>query len=177
MWMGPKVKTGVNPVSKDAMYLFVTEDRAENEHIDPADFVPMLQDLLAPFEAPLMQAIRANLNDSQLIVYRPLEGMLVRGPWYKGRVLLIGDTVHATTPHLASGACIGIEDAIVLADELSRTDELGLALQAFQDRRWERCRMVVENSNRLGEIEMSGGDKQEHSRIMRDSLLALAERI
>ena len=27
MWLGPKVKAGVNPVSQDEMYLFVTEDR------------------------------------------------------------------------------------------------------------------------------------------------------
>jgi hypothetical protein len=34
--------------------------------------------------------------------------------------------------------------------------------------------MVVENSGRLGEIEVSGGDPQEHSRIMRESMMALA---
>ena len=34
--------------------------------------------------------------------------------------------------------------------------------------------MVVENSVRLGEIEASGGDPQEHSIIMRDSLMVLA---
>jgi 2-polyprenyl-6-methoxyphenol hydroxylase-like FAD-dependent oxidoreductase len=91
--------------------------------------------------------------------------------------VLIGDTVHATTPHLASGACIGIEDAIVLADELARAPDLETALAQFQERRWARCRMVVHNSARLGEIEMHGGDKEEHARIMHDSFLALAEPI
>jgi 2-polyprenyl-6-methoxyphenol hydroxylase-like FAD-dependent oxidoreductase len=85
--------------------------------------------------------------------------------------------VHATTPHLASGACIGIEDAIVLAEELARQADVTRALDAFQSRRWERCRMVVENSARLGEIEIAGGDKEEHARIMRASLIALAEPI
>jgi 2-polyprenyl-6-methoxyphenol hydroxylase-like FAD-dependent oxidoreductase len=92
-------------------------------------------------------------------------------------VVLIGDTVHATTPHLASGACIGIEDAIVLAEEIERHAGIDAALAAFQARRWERCRMVVENSGRLGEIEMANGDKEEHSRIMRESLIALAQPI
>ena len=91
--------------------------------------------------------------------------------------MLIGDTVHATTPHLASGACIGIEDALVLAEELGRTDDVSSALNAFENRRWERCRMVVENSARLGEIEVAGGDKEEHARIMRESLMALAQPI
>jgi 2-polyprenyl-6-methoxyphenol hydroxylase-like FAD-dependent oxidoreductase len=103
--------------------------------------------------------------------------LLMPRPWFKGRVVLIGDAVHATTPHLASGACIGIEDAIVLAEELARHGGVAGALAAFEARRWERCRMVVENSARLGEIEIAGGDKEEHAQIMRASLMALAEPI
>jgi len=177
MWVGPKVKPGVNPVSKTQMYLFITEPRAVNEHLDPATFVQHVQGLLADFPAPELQKIRAELGPDSQVVYRPLEGLLMPRPWFKGRAVLIGDAVHATTPHLASGACIGIEDAIVLADELSRHDDISAALVAFENRRWERCRMVVENSGRLGEIEIAGGDKEEHARIMRASLMALAEPI
>jgi 2-polyprenyl-6-methoxyphenol hydroxylase-like FAD-dependent oxidoreductase len=174
MWLGPKIKTGVNPVSKDEMYLFVTEDRAENAFVDPQQFAPMLSELLAPFKAPLMQYCRGLIGAEAQIVYRPLESLLLKQPWYHGRVVLIGDTVHATTPHLASGACIGIEDALVLAEELGRGDSVEGALQAFGARRWERCRMVVENSARLGEIEIHGGDKAEHAQIMRESMMSLA---
>jgi 2-polyprenyl-6-methoxyphenol hydroxylase-like FAD-dependent oxidoreductase len=174
MWLGPKVKTGLNAVSQEEMYLFVTEDRASNERLDAQQFPQMLADLLAPFPAPLMQSVRAQITADAQIVYRPLESLLMPQPWYQNRVVLIGDTVHATTPHMASGACIGIEDAIVLADELAADTPLAAALDRFQARRWERCRMVVENSVRLGEIEISGGDKAEHGRIMRETLMALA---
>jgi 2-polyprenyl-6-methoxyphenol hydroxylase-like FAD-dependent oxidoreductase len=178
MWVGPKIKVGVNPVSKDEMYLFVTEDRAVNEHVDAARFVPMLRDLLAPFAAPLVQRLRDQLEgEGARIVYRPLESLLMPLPWHRGRVLLIGDAVHATTPHLASGACIGIEDAIVAAEELKAHGDIASALNAFEARRWERCRMVVENSGRLCDIEITGGDKQEHSDIMRATLMALAQPI
>lgn len=177
MWMGPNIKPGVNPVSKTEMYLFVTEPRPTNEHVDPATFATHLRGLLADFPAPALQAIRDQIGPDSQIVYRPLEGLLMPRPWFSGRVVLIGDTVHATTPHLASGACIGIEDALVLAEELGRTDALGDALAAFEARRWERCRMVVQNSARLGEIEVAGGDKEEHARIMRESLMALAQPI
>lgn len=177
MWLGPKVKTGVNPVSNDSMYLFVTEDRAVNEQLDPAQFVPMLRGLLDGFSAPLMQDIRARLGDGAQIVYRPLESLLLPLPWHGGRVVLIGDAVHATTPHMASGACIGIEDALVLAEELAAEGTVEQSLQRFEQRRWERCRMVVENSARLGEIEITGGDKAEHAQIMRTTLMALAQPI
>lgn len=177
MWMGPRIKPGVNPVSKTEMYLFVTEPRPTNEHVDPATFADHLRGLLADFPAPALQAIRAQIGPDSQIVYRPLEGLLMPRPWSNGRVVLIGDTVHATTPHLASGACIGIEDALVLAEEIGREVPVSAALAAFEARRWERCRMVVQNSARLGEIEIAGGDKEEHARIMRESLMALAQPI
>lgn len=177
MWMGGAVKPGVNPVSASELYLFVTEHRPSNDFVDPASFADTLKGLLAPFPDPLLQGLRAQITPASQIVYRPLEGLLVRGDWYRGRVVLIGDTVHATTPHMASGACIGIEDAIVLADELARHDQIDAALAAFQARRFERCRLVVDNSARLGQIEMEGGSKEEHGQIMRETLMALAQPI
>lgn len=175
MWLGPRVKPGVNPVSKTEMYLFITEPRSTNDHVDPATFPDQLRALLADFPAPQLQAIREQIGPDSQIVFRPLEGLLLQQPWSSGRVVLIGDAVHATTPHLASGACIGIEDALVLAEELERHGGVPQALAAFEARRWERCRMVVENSARLGQIEIEGGDKEEHGRIMRESLMALAQ--
>jgi 2-polyprenyl-6-methoxyphenol hydroxylase-like FAD-dependent oxidoreductase len=177
MWLGPKIKPGVNPVSKAEMYLFVTEPRSTNDLVDPATFVAQLRGLLSEFPAPVLRAIREQIGPDSQIVYRPLESLLMPQPWFQNRVVLIGDAVHATTPHLASGACIGIEDALVLAEEIGRSPDAQQALAAFSERRWERCRMVVENSARLGEIEVTGGDKEEHGRIMRESLMALAQPI
>lgn len=177
MWMGPRTKPGVNPVSQTEMYMFITEHRPVNAHVDPKDFPRLMRGLLDDFSAPLLVQAREQINENASIVFRPLEAMLMPQPWFKGRVVLIGDAVHATTPHLASGACIGIEDGLVLAECVGRDGPLQDALQAFQSRRWERCRMVVENSLRLGEIEMTNGSKDEHAQIMRASMMALAQPI
>jgi len=174
MWMSPSVKVGVNPISRDQMYLFLTENRPNNDRIEPSRFVPMLTELLAPFASPVIQTLRAHLGEGSSIVYRPLEWLLLPRPWYRGRVVLIGDAVHATTPHLASGACMGFEDAIVLAEEVDRAESLPAALAAFEARRWERCRLVVENSVRLADIEISGGSPAEHGRLMKESFGTLA---
>jgi 2-polyprenyl-6-methoxyphenol hydroxylase-like FAD-dependent oxidoreductase len=174
MWMGRKVKAGINPVSRDQMYLFVTEDRLNNDRIAPQAFLPLLQKLLTPFTAPTMEFVRAQLNENSQIVYRPIEWLLAPRPWGRGRIVLIGDAAHATTPHLASGACIGIEDGIVLAETLAQADTVEAALRAFEARRWERCRMVVENSVRLAEIEITDGDPGDHARLMGQSMGALA---
>jgi naringenin degradation protein FdeE len=174
MSLGKRTKAGFNPVSSTEMYIFVTEDRPTNTRVPDEELLRQLRALLEEFSFPVIRRVAESLGPDSLICYRPLEGMLMPQPWYRGRILLIGDAVHATTPHLASGAGIGVEDAVVLAEELASAGDVAQALAAFQSRRWERCRMVVENSARLGEIEASGGDPQEHSRIMRESMVALA---
>lgn len=178
MWLGEgHVKVGVNPVSQSEMYVFVTEERPVHERLDAERLPQMLRDLLAPFSAPQVQAVREAIGPQARVVFRPLESMLMPRPWHRGRMVIVGDAVHATTPHLASGAGIGIEDGIVLAQELGRAATLEAALAAFEERRFERCRAVVENSSQLGEIEATGGDKALHAQIMRSTMAKLAEPI
>jgi len=97
------------------------------------------------------------VRDPEHIICRPVFSMIMPPPWYRGRVLLIGDAAHTTTPQLASGASIAIEDAVVLARHLSSEAPLEMALAAFMQARYERCRMVVENSEQLGEWEKRPG--------------------
>jgi 2-polyprenyl-6-methoxyphenol hydroxylase-like FAD-dependent oxidoreductase len=173
-YLGKKGKVGFTPVSATEMYLYYTEARPTmDKFFEDHERVPHLTSLLEEFTAPEMVAIRENLSSSSQIIYRPLEGMLMPRPWYKGRVLLMGDCVHATTPHLASGAGMGHEDAVVFAEEFAKGGELTDILERFQNRRWERCRMIVTNSGRMGEIEKSGGPKEEHMQIMGISIAAL----
>ncbi len=172
MFMGPNIKAGVNPVSKDEMYMFVTEPRPTPEFIDESLWPETLRGLLAPFGGTIGD-IRDGLNPKSRIVYRPFFSVLVPKPWHRGRVVLIGDAVHATTPHLASGAGIGIEDTIVLAQELQRSDDLGQALNSFTERRFERCRTVIENSLRLGEMESTGASREAFSQLMRATMTTL----
>ena len=178
MWLGDHLKLGVNPVSDTHMYMFITEDRPTKEHIDKASWPQIFAGLMENFPNPIVEALvpHAFAEDTN-IDYRPLANLLVKTPWNKGRLVMIGDTVAATTPHLASGAGIGIESGIVLADELAANDDLQMAFDKFHERRWERCRMVVENSERLCHIEIHGGDKAEHSKIMGQSLMALSQPI
>ncbi len=89
----------------------------------------------------------------ELVVYRPLEALLVPAPWYKRHVLLIGDAAHAFTPHVAQGAAMAVEDAVVLGDEIGRTGTLESALERFSARRTERVKAIAESSIQLGEWE------------------------
>lgn len=177
MWMGPKLKVGLNLVGAEETYLFLTEDRPTNDFVALETQLATLKGLLAQFGSPIVRQLGVDLHEGSQIVYRPLEQLLLPRPWYRGRVVLIGDAVHSTTPHLAAGACIGIEDAVVLAEEIALAPDLTAALDAYQNRRWERCRMVVENSAKLAQIEITGGSREEHAAIMKQSMISLAQPI
>ena len=88
--------------------------------------------------------------DDDAVIYRPVENVLLPAPWHRGRVVLIGDAAHATTPHCGQGAAQAIEDGIVLTDELERQESLNAALAAFMERRYDRCRMIVQGSEAIG---------------------------
>ena len=103
------------------------------------------------------------------------EWQLLQQPWHRGRIVIIGDAAHATTPHMASGAGLAAEDGLVLAEELAKTSDLDAALAAFSERRFERARLVVENSVRIGEIEMSGGNQMDANRMLGDTMRQLHE--
>jgi 2-polyprenyl-6-methoxyphenol hydroxylase-like FAD-dependent oxidoreductase len=174
MFMSKTTKAGVNPVSRDEMYMFVLQNLPTDDFIPPETWPACLAEVLHDFSG-VVGEIRDNLNADSRIVFRPLHKLLLPQPWYKGRVLLLGDAVHATTPHLASGAGIAVEAAIVLAEELRRAASLPQALDAYVARRYDRCRLVVESSVRLGQLENAGTPeaKEAHGKLMLESMAAL----
>jgi 2-polyprenyl-6-methoxyphenol hydroxylase-like FAD-dependent oxidoreductase len=174
MWLGGPVKLGFNPVSRDKMYAFILEHVPDNPRFAPEEQLPHLAELLRPYGG-YVAAIRENLGESSMVNYRPLEWVMLPAPWHKGRVVLIGDATHATTPHMASGAGLAAEDGVVLAEELARHVDVEEALTAFTARRFERARMVVENSVRIGEIEMAGGNQVDANAMLGDTMHKLQQ--
>ena len=164
------------PTSATQMYMFLLIHEPHKIRIDEATQWQRLKQLMAPFSG-LLGTLRDGLSDRSVIIVRPLEAILLPRPWHRGRVLLIGDAVHATTPHLASGAGIAIEDALVLSQELEREPDVERALVRFEERRWERCRLVVENSVRIGQMEQTHADPAALKTLMAVSEAALREDI
>ena len=172
---GP-VTAGVMPVSDTQMYMFLLQAEPEKIRLDEATQWQRLKALMAPFSG-ILAMVRDRLSPRSPIVCRPLDAILVPRPWHRGRVVLIGDAAHATTPHLASGAGIAVEDALVLAQELDRDASVEQALLRFEERRWDRCRMVVENSVRIGHMEQTHADPATLKQLMAESERALRQDI
>ncbi|WP_282599614.1 FAD-dependent monooxygenase [Novosphingobium sp. SG720] len=173
-YVGHENLVGITPVSDDSVYLFILNPDPHGRRVAPAEQPALVRALLADFGGAVAD-IRDAVSQASSIVYRPLEAALQPAPWNAGRVVLIGDAVHATTPHLASGAGAAVEDALVLAEELERHgDDVMAALDAFTARRYERCRVVVESSLAIGRHQLERGPMEKLGPLMAAPLKALA---
>jgi 2-polyprenyl-6-methoxyphenol hydroxylase-like FAD-dependent oxidoreductase len=143
---------GICPISPGKCYTYVVEAAPERLRFDDTELVEALRERLAGYGGPI-PAVAATLREGE-ISYRPLEWLLVSSPWYRGRIVLIGDAAHANPPVLAQGAAMGIEDAVVLAEELASQQHVEAALARFMERRFERVRLVVEMSCKLAKWEV-----------------------
>jgi 2-polyprenyl-6-methoxyphenol hydroxylase-like FAD-dependent oxidoreductase len=161
----PNGNAGLCPLSDDLMYMFVTSAEPGNPHYSDADLPGLMRDRLKGYGG-IIGELRETIHDPKEIVYRPMEVLFVEEPWYKGRVILIGDAAHATTPHLAQGAGLAIEDAIVLANELELKPTVEAAFQGFHERRFDRCKTICDGSIQVGEWELSHSPEADHKTML-----------
>ena len=148
---GPKA--GLIPLTRETAYIFRIGPEPGNPRFSESELANIMRDRLKPFGGAIGELARG-ITDPDLVVYRPLESVLVPAPWYRGRVALIGDAAHSITPHLGQGAAQAVEDAVVLADELRKNAPLRESLGSFVRRRYERCKFILEASLQIGEWEM-----------------------
>jgi 2-polyprenyl-6-methoxyphenol hydroxylase-like FAD-dependent oxidoreductase len=146
-------KCGFIPLSEDTGYVLLVQAEPGNPHHPEDKLAEIFRERLAACTG-MMAELREQITDSSLVIYRPLESLLMPAPWYKGRVLLIGDAAHTTTPHLGQGAAQAVEDGVVLGELLARDEPIQSLLDEFMQRRFERCKFIVEGSLQLGEWEM-----------------------
>jgi 2-polyprenyl-6-methoxyphenol hydroxylase-like FAD-dependent oxidoreductase len=158
MWFGPDGSAGFVPLGEDLMYILTIETPIPDWRaaIDREGASAVYRRRLAPFAGPVA-AVREQIVEDDAVVVRPIENIIVPAPWHRGRIVLVGDAAHGATPHCGQGAAQAIEDGIVLAEELTKNLAVTEALEAFTARRYERCRAIVEGSERVGQWE------QDHS--------------
>ncbi len=90
--------------------------------------------------------------------------------WRNGRMAIIGDAAHATSPAAGQGASMAIEDAITLARCLRDIPSIENALAAYEGLRRERVEAVVARGKRNGDDKVTGPVM----RVLRDLFLKRA---
>jgi 2-polyprenyl-6-methoxyphenol hydroxylase-like FAD-dependent oxidoreductase len=142
-------KCGFIPLTRDTGYVLLVQAESATERIPEETLAESFRARLARCTG-VMARLREQITDSSLVVYRPLHALFVHERWYKGRVVLLGDAVHAITPHLGQGAAQAMEDGVVLGELCSQDRPVEEILASFLQRRYERCKLIYEGSLQIG---------------------------
>ena len=167
MFQSERMKVGFNPCSPTQMYMYMMECVPKEQlWREPETLAATAKKLLQEFE-PVLKPYIDSIDANTPIIYRPLERVMVDDDWYRGAAILIGDAVHATTPHLGSGAGLAVEDAIVLAQLIDQYgDDLATVFEQFMQKRLARAKFVVETSGEIGRMEIEGDSMQDRSILL-----------
>lgn len=154
IFFNKKHKLGVIPMTAEKCYIFVNSAEGDNPMIPEDQLVEKLKSYMAAYPIPMVQELIPQVTDAKLVNYRTLETLKMPAPWYKNRVVVLGDAAHTTIPQLGSGAALAIEDAVVLIEELQKEGTVEEVFERYMKRRYDRCKMVVDVSETLGAWEL-----------------------
>lgn len=154
IFFNKKHKLGVIPMTAESCYIFLNSAEGDDPTIPEDQLVDRLKAYMSAYPIPMIQELIPQVTDPKLVNYRTLETLKMPAPWYKNRVVVLGDAAHTTIPQLGSGAALAIEDAVVLIEELQKETSVVEAFDRYMQRRYERCKMVVEVSETLGAWEL-----------------------
>jgi 2-polyprenyl-6-methoxyphenol hydroxylase-like FAD-dependent oxidoreductase len=113
----------------------------------PGQPPPPLRDLFDGYGEPVPTILRS-LDTAGTVPQGGAIEEVVLPTWSRGNVLLIGDAAHATSPNMAEGAAMAIEDAVVLAQVLAAEASTAAALQQFEARRRPRTDWVLAHTHK-----------------------------
>lgn len=150
---GANGRFGIVPLAGGKVYWFATANARENDlqmrRTTPAD----LQQRFENYHTPIPELIKRTSNDQ--LLWNDISDLTPLPQFHHGRIVLIGDAAHATTPNMGQGACQAMEDAYVLSEELQRNPTPEQAFEAFSRRRLERTHQIVRTSRKLGALAQS----------------------
>ena len=142
LYVGEGKRASLMPVGGDRFYFFFGSPLPLGTTVEPAQRRDELAQLFAGWPAPVQRLIESldpwQTNRLEIHDLDPLEH------WVKGRIALLGDAAHATTPTLGQGGCQAIEDAELLWRSLVTTNlSVADALQRYERARRERATHLV----------------------------------
>lgn len=136
-----------NPTRRDEL------TRQELSGISPQTWKEQLLELFADDSGPATEILQA--TGDELAAY-PIYDMPTMPTWYRGRIVLLGDAAHATSPSSGQGASLAIENAVVLAKCLRDLPDPKQAFPAYERLRRGRVEKVVKYSARISRTKALG---------------------
>jgi 2-polyprenyl-6-methoxyphenol hydroxylase-like FAD-dependent oxidoreductase len=134
------------PIGRGRVYCYCDASTKGTLRLQGDEVTGQLAELLTGFAAPV-PAILETLGPNGAVHVAPIEEVTLDG-WSRGSVLLVGDAAHATSPNMAEGAAMALEDGLVLADCLASGRGIAHTVAKFQVRRRPRTQWVLAQTHR-----------------------------
>lgn len=145
VWANAKgLRVGYSKIDEKRVYVYITNAKKNGVSTFVGSTKNHLLGICKPFSKTITDLIES--VDEKEIIQTDLFDFTPIKKWTDGRIALIGDAAHATTPNLGQGACQAIEDALALAEEVSANDDIEISLVKFQKRRIEKARFITNTS-------------------------------
>nr|WP_274636202.1 FAD-dependent oxidoreductase [Microbacterium bovistercoris] len=164
-------KVGYTVVNEDQCYVYVLcpPVRPDNGREDWQEVKRLMANFHGEFDY-----LRESITADTFLNFQEIEWIFVEGPWNKGRVVALGEAVHAVPPLIAQGAAQCLEDAVVFAEQVTQDGDFDELLAQFHDRRIPRIKGVVEASLLLAKWELHPGTPDaDPGRVMAEALVDL----
>jgi 2-polyprenyl-6-methoxyphenol hydroxylase-like FAD-dependent oxidoreductase len=148
--MGRGAQFGFFPMTRNRVYWFASVNAPEGGDDwtvgRKRELIERFEDWHKPIEMLIESTDERSILRNDIYDLKPLRS------WSVGRITLLGDAAHPSTPTLGQGACQAIEDAVVLAASLREAPEIASALRGYESRRIQRTSAITMQSRRIGQI-------------------------
>lgn len=141
-FVGEGKRVSLMPIADNRFYFFFDVPLPIGLNNDHSVYKMLLKEYFKGWCEPVHNLIDAiDVHKTNRVEIHDIEPF---AQFYKGRVVLVGDAAHSTTPDIGQGGCQAMEDAIYLARAL-QINTLGLndALKRYQNKRNERANELV----------------------------------
>ncbi|UUS59413.1 MULTISPECIES: FAD-dependent urate hydroxylase HpxO [unclassified Acinetobacter] len=141
-FVGEGKRVSLMPVADNRFYFFFDVPLAAGLENDRTQYKALFKEYFKGWCEPVQKLIDAvDAKKTNRVEIHDIEPF---ADFYKGRVVIVGDAAHSTTPDIGQGGCQAMEDAIYLARAL-QINTLGLqdSLRRYQNKRNERANELV----------------------------------
>lgn len=145
---GMGARFGIVRVDKSRIYWFATFNQPAGEKSTGEQRKAKLLRLFKNWHEPIRQLL--DVTPAEVILQNDIHDIPPVASWTEGRVTLLGDAAHATTPNMGQGACMAIESAYVLSRSLKVVSDHRSALRRYENERHERTAWITNTSWMIG---------------------------
>lgn len=144
----------------------------EARDIGAAEWTRRLAEVFASDRSPAVELITAS-DPGEMVIVGALEDLPRVPVWSRGRVVLVGDAAHATSPSSGQGASIAIESGIQLARCLRDSPTHKEAFGTYKELRQSRVERIIAAGAKVNTKKAPGPV----GRALRDVFLPIAMRM